>query len=559
MFHPLHGGDLAEDKRMVNAKTPYTLQQLSTEFLKSMMANPDVPPSMKDKLKATLELKGSGLVGGLAGVSKASGFVQRMMAENKKKHSGQYKRPTDPPAPDSTMSSWRPFQLHKLANSKQIPKGQNTSKYGASPFILRHFKGVTSPKFKPGENATLPAETEDQRTARMEALAKRLLKLSKKLADKGVPMPTVETATPVAPVAPANTVEARDTIPELNNHFGNVMEGLNVQPKAEPKEEPKPEPKTISGASTFDFEEPKTLSNEYVKRGITGHKWLQKTIAEVMSKHPDYVLQWGTWQIYDYSVFSEGATKDGWLSQSMFPPFGDENRRQNKPWLKKLDIPEGRVNPVSFLKLARSLKERVEKFKEKTPKALRDGGFEVIKKLAGKDGDYPLYPDYLAGKNPHHRQSFPNPETKAYFDEFWDLHEDLYRYMGIQNLLYEVYSKNIQINDVIKRAGLEADGVITDLEQMINALEKVQTKEAIKARMEALRDWNNFHLDWREKWKATKELPIGQPVPHTPDAIGYVINHSEVYRNPNSKLLDFIVGRESKTGKGVEEVIMCGV
>jgi hypothetical protein len=544
---------------MVNAKTPYTLQQLSTEFLKSMMANPDVPPSMKDKLKATLELKGSGLVGGLAGVSKASGFVQRMMAENKKKHSGQYKRPTDPPAPDSTMSSWRPFQLHKLANSKQIPKGQNTSKYGASPFILRHFKGVTSPKFKPGENATLPAETEDQRTARMEALAKRLLKLSKKLADKGVPMPTVETATPVAPVAPANTVEARDTIPELNNHFGNVMEGLNVQPKAEPKEEPKPEPKTISGASTFDFEEPKTLSNEYVKRGITGHKWLQKTIAEVMSKHPDYVLQWGTWQIYDYSVFSEGATKDGWLSQSMFPPFGDENRRQNKPWLKKLDIPEGRVNPVSFLKLARSLKERVEKFKEKTPKALRDGGFEVIKKLAGKDGDYPLYPDYLAGKNPHHRQSFPNPETKAYFDEFWDLHEDLYRYMGIQNLLYEVYSKNIQINDVIKRAGLEADGVITDLEQMINALEKVQTKEAIKARMEALRDWNNFHLDWREKWKATKELPIGQPVPHTPDAIGYVINHSEVYRNPNSKLLDFIVGRESKTGKGVEEVIMCGV
>ncbi len=184
---------------MVNAKTPYTLQQLSSTFLKSMMANPEVPPSMKEKLKATLDLKGGRvcmsdkaykdehkrlihaldtqdpkllkaelkeqtdevkLRGGLAGVSKASGFVQRMMAENKLKHKGQYKKPTAPPADNSSMSKWVAFDYKKLANNKQ--GGEGEAKYGASPFIQKYFKDKAR-KFESGNTAP---ESDGQKDAR---------------------------------------------------------------------------------------------------------------------------------------------------------------------------------------------------------------------------------------------------------------------------------------------------------------------------------------------------------------------------------------------------------
>lgn len=53
------GGGLAEDKRYINSKTPYTLaKEMSKKELLMYRDDPGVPPSMKDKLAAAVEMKG---------------------------------------------------------------------------------------------------------------------------------------------------------------------------------------------------------------------------------------------------------------------------------------------------------------------------------------------------------------------------------------------------------------------------------------------------------------------------------------------------------------------
>lgn len=136
------GEGIKEDKRVINAKSPWTLSHLPRKMLEGFKNDPNVPPSMKTKLEAALTMKG-----GLKGVSKQSGFIQRMMAEAKKKHGGEpygphpalpsYRNPTDPLHPGSTMKKGVPFNFRKLAKPSQ--HGQNQSAYGASPFIVEHF------------------------------------------------------------------------------------------------------------------------------------------------------------------------------------------------------------------------------------------------------------------------------------------------------------------------------------------------------------------------------------------------------------------------------------
>lgn len=238
----LEGSGLAEDKRYINSKTPYTLaKEMSKSKLMSYRDDPGVPPSMKDKLDAALVMKGgrmdptrrrssplppmmnppypvnvyddnevdlfldyfdnfpelmemweadngntpydiltyyvtdgsleelsqqdvhtllqavtsqfeayhaSQLNGGLKGVSKQSGFIQRLMAEVKKKHGGEpygdkpklssYKKPTAPLHPGSTMKKPATFNFKKLAAARQGGENED-DKYGASPFIVEHF------------------------------------------------------------------------------------------------------------------------------------------------------------------------------------------------------------------------------------------------------------------------------------------------------------------------------------------------------------------------------------------------------------------------------------
>ena len=56
-FHPLEGGGIAEDKRWINSKSPWTLAHLDAKVLQGFYNNPAVPPSMKKKLKEALMIK----------------------------------------------------------------------------------------------------------------------------------------------------------------------------------------------------------------------------------------------------------------------------------------------------------------------------------------------------------------------------------------------------------------------------------------------------------------------------------------------------------------------
>lgn len=107
------------------------------------------------------------------GFSKASGFIRRLMAENKKKH-GDYRRPVWPLAEDSTMNQPWKFKYYKIANTEQ--DGVNNAEYGASPFIQSHFGNVRAEQEDDdddGDNAPPPPprdepirESQKQRTVR---------------------------------------------------------------------------------------------------------------------------------------------------------------------------------------------------------------------------------------------------------------------------------------------------------------------------------------------------------------------------------------------------------
>jgi len=194
------GGGIKEDKRYINSKTAWSLAHLEKKVLMEFYNNPAVPPSMKAKLKEAMMVKPSlKLKGGLKGVSKASGFIRRLMWENSHKHKGAYGNPTWGLAADSKMNKGAKFELKKLASESQ--GGLNKGEYGASPFITHHFStGTRKPKQK-----TKP-ETAAQKRAR----------------EKFKVEVTAETVIP--------------THPALLEHFAN-------QPKEEPKPKKEEEPK----------------------------------------------------------------------------------------------------------------------------------------------------------------------------------------------------------------------------------------------------------------------------------------------------------------------------
>jgi hypothetical protein len=123
------------------------------------------------------------------GRGRASGFIMRMMAENKLKHKGQYKNPTKPLAPESTMNKPVAFDLDRLANESQRPGGTNKKDYGASPFIMKHFGSEKAVRFVPRSQRgkTVAEEPEDQETneqkeARLRIEAEGLLAKAAELA-----------------------------------------------------------------------------------------------------------------------------------------------------------------------------------------------------------------------------------------------------------------------------------------------------------------------------------------------------------------------------------------
>lgn len=118
------------------------------------------------------------------GRGQASGFIMRMMAENKLKHKGQYKNPSTNDY-GSKMNQFRAFDIKRLANRDQ--KGVNTSDYGASPFIIKHFGSPEAVPFIPKaerygeENKVIEGETEEQKAARLQKKAEELAEKAKEL------------------------------------------------------------------------------------------------------------------------------------------------------------------------------------------------------------------------------------------------------------------------------------------------------------------------------------------------------------------------------------------
>ena len=121
------------------------------------------------------------------GRGQASGFIMRMMAENKKKHQGQYKNPSDNDY-GSTMNKFRAFDYKRLANAEQ--NGNNDAEIGASPFIQKHFGSPEAVPFIPKaqrgseEHRVIEGETEEQKAARLQAKAEELAQLAKDLLAK---------------------------------------------------------------------------------------------------------------------------------------------------------------------------------------------------------------------------------------------------------------------------------------------------------------------------------------------------------------------------------------
>ena len=90
------------------------------------------------------------------GFSKQSGFIRRMMAENALKHEGQYKNPTKPLAPGSTMNKPVAFDYKSLANPEQKGNNRTGNPYGASPFIQKHFGTMEAVPFVRKRGQPLP-------------------------------------------------------------------------------------------------------------------------------------------------------------------------------------------------------------------------------------------------------------------------------------------------------------------------------------------------------------------------------------------------------------------
>jgi hypothetical protein len=110
-------------------------------------------------------LNGAGLSDLTGGRGAPHFFIARMMAENKKKHKGQYRYSTTLPY-GSKMNAPVVFEYKKLANQEQTPIGENPREYGASPFITKHFGTDKAVPFVPKRPPKPPYEEPPPRPER---------------------------------------------------------------------------------------------------------------------------------------------------------------------------------------------------------------------------------------------------------------------------------------------------------------------------------------------------------------------------------------------------------
>ena len=199
------------------------------------------------------------------GRGRASGFIMRAMAENKKKHTGLYKNPTFPLAPGSTMNKPIEFDWRKLANKSQGGEGEASAKttwgkkgaYGASPFILHHFsKTPTATKPDKGESEAQRAVRKKFSSVKVQALAnllpnatteqvKELASHFGNVAETAKPAET-EPEAKQPPSPPANVIEKAPEPPApVTEIVAPKKRVLKLKKKPEPAKAPEPPPKIV--------------------------------------------------------------------------------------------------------------------------------------------------------------------------------------------------------------------------------------------------------------------------------------------------------------------------
>lgn len=516
-FHELHGGAMADDKRLINSKTSYTLKALPMSVLEFYFNSPEVPSSMKDKLYEAIELKGQTMKGGLKGVSKASGFIRRLMWENKNKHSGSYKNPTWELAKDSKMSKKEKFDYRKLATKSQGGLRDENDRYGASPFIKAHFQGKVPLSVK-------RPETEAQKEAR-KVFSKRetVAPIKEEEASRilnshfgNVP----ETGRPGSPVPPSVPVE-EPKAPKKRTVL-KLKKAPKEEVKEEVKEEPKEEVKDGSSSYVLSAEELPTSTGKIMK-ALDGYKELKTLVEGMLSKNPGYwVAQFVPRE--DYKVFVDGIGEMGWGVKTV-PAWVDMV-------VKSEGIERNKVNPSIYGKRLKTLYNDIETWRKGFKAHFAEDALPVIKNLSGKS-DYPLYPAYLANEEGHDRMNYPSDRSKKMWKEFYRLTMRLRADIPLQEVL--LLTSMGRSDTFEKRDDENYKKMMPLIKRLIENMDALDTKEKVIKRNQNVLDWVNFQIDWREEYKKSSGLNKPLPVPHTPDEVGWIAPEPEV-KTGGSKL-----------------------
>jgi hypothetical protein len=294
---------------------------------------PEVPPS-PSAVGAPKSNNGTGkFKGGLKGVSKASGFIRRLMWENKDKHKGTYKKPTWGLAANSKMNKPAEFKIKKLLTPAQGGENEEGNSYGASPFIRHHFMGDAKP-FVPGKaDGKYGHESRGQKKARKD--------FKKKVVEK-----------PTTPPKEA----PKEKPPQLAEHFGNVREPRNEIVRTQMALPPL--------SSWYGQPEP-------AKAFTQAQKKTQEQKEEGLKKQ--YIAMW---EMYNGQIRQAQQEID--FAKELFSPQGEDRRKGLSS--------QGLLNEKKKGQLAENNMKEAYKTRERIGKVLKDKGWvpDRLRDLIGR-------------------------------------------------------------------------------------------------------------------------------------------------------------------------------
>ena len=379
------------------------------------------------------------------GRGRASGFIMRAMAENKKKHTGAYKNPTFPLAPGSTMNKPIEFDWRKLANKSQGGEGEATAKttwgkkgaYGASPFILHHFsKSPTTTKPDKGEDEGQRVARKSFSSVKVQALAnllpnattEQVKELASHFGNIGEAPKAPEANQPPSP--PANVIEKAPEPPApVTATVAPKKRVLKMKKKPEPAKAPEPPPKIVWDA--------KEISNNPLTKGETSN-WYddldgrQQSLFLFALNNPGAKLASAIEHLK-----KEGVGKG--FSASTISPIYKEMRKEADEVLEDVEKQNKTLTNPAFQGIKAKLDSLLASKKSRPITALKNvvgKGVDVEKYLkaysdwsevTGETSDEPAYgvesmlvPHNNEGVRLWHKHGYASKRQFVKFDKVWD-------------------------------------------------------------------------------------------------------------------------------------------